>query len=270
MCDQLSILGVEFSADLLRQTFTDGLRYSAVHPFPYVPKLLFQLFHPDSKAWGDTAICKSLKAGQKCDEKDCHPRHLHPEIPPAPNQLSVWKTARPWSLGQIRYPSSWIQVFAGTAHRRPGLFNRTDPETNDDTGIALKRTDERVHSSVRVRLACRGLGLDDRKPWECTPLTQDGKNKLWKLQRASSPAVEAQAKPNELSHWAAHYPPEDLYQTHPSDGQFCWVIQSNKQKVKVTVLPEEPLIGYWEKMLLHLTTGEVDVWRWAEEHSLYV
>ncbi len=36
---------------------------------------------------------------------------------------------------------------------------RVDPETNEDTDEPLLNTNERIHSSVRVRLACGGLGL---------------------------------------------------------------------------------------------------------------
>jgi hypothetical protein len=30
-------------------------------------------------------------------------------------------------------------------------------------------------------------------------------------------------------------------------------------------LPEEPLVGYWERYLLGLMVGEADVWRYAQK-----
>lgn len=32
----------------------------------------------------------------------------------------------------------------------------------------------------------------------------------------------------------------------------------------VRILPEEPMVGYWERHLLALTRGEVDVWKLAQ------
>lgn len=84
---------------------------------------------------------------------------------------------RPFGLGAIRKATSAIYALAGRAPRTPGMYHRVDPFTaREDPDALLTDTNERVHGSVRVRLACDGLGLDDGDVWGCEALK--GK---WKL-----------------------------------------------------------------------------------------
>lgn len=118
----------------------------------------------------------------KRDAAECNGKNSHP----AGSDEDLWKLARPWGLGLMRDPGGRLQTIGGTTVRHPGIFKRTDPDTNQDSDEALLNTNERIYSSVRVRLACQGLALDDVEIWDCKPLTRaaDG-SALWKLERGS-------------------------------------------------------------------------------------
>lgn len=88
---------------------------------------------------------------------------------------------RPWGLGLMQMPWSFIDWITGYTARTPGLYRQTDPVTGDDHhGPFLRDTNERIHSSVRVRLACRALGLNDKEPWNVPSLDK------WQLRRTST------------------------------------------------------------------------------------
>jgi len=275
MCDQLSTLGVEFNYARMRETFINNMRYSAAHPYPFVPQPFWRRgqLRPDSKPWARPPICRGVRRGQKPDEENCTSPNRHPPGPPKGRLEHLWDVARSWGLGQTRYPDSKVQVFAGTTVRHPGLFMRTDTLTNKDTDRPLVNTNERIHSSVRIRLACAGLGMDDRDIWDCEALTRakDG-GPLWKLENRSgldkTEAFEIRdSQPFELRCSESEYPGEDLYDPMEGDGEWRWVFRGGDEYNPYYItLPEEPLVGYWERLLLGLTAGRVDVWRWAEEN----
>lgn len=150
---------------------------------------------------------------------------------------------------------------------------RTDPETNQDTHQPLLNTNERIHSSVRVRLACQGLAMDDDGVWDCRPLTRaDDGSGLWKLERGSGlDASEADSVKDGKTREVDLDAEGDVLKPYPvekEDGQWKWVSASKQTNAfpQASVLPEEPLTGYWERKLLALTAGNPDVWRWAEEN----
>ncbi|KAK3994221.1 hypothetical protein QBC44DRAFT_367744 [Cladorrhinum sp. PSN332] len=233
------------------------------------------------------------------DPEECGYTHPHPSLPLA----QLHRFARPWGLGLIRAPTSVVTTWAGKTIRRPGMVMRVDEATNEDTSEPLVGTNERIHSSVRVRLACKGLGLDDRAVWECKSLLdpdldgdgneedekRNGKKKksgaavggdrpLWRLERGSGLSAdeerEVQGKlrrPRELTVPGVEYPAGCMYPVGESDHRWRWVFDDEKKVVgrdqgrvpQQVVLPEEPLVGYWERYLLALTVGEADVWRFA-------
>ncbi|TQN64282.1 hypothetical protein CSHISOI_10949 [Colletotrichum shisoi] len=274
MCDQLSTLGVEFNQGRMQDVFTQGLRYSAGHPFSHVPwsQWTSWLWPKQQLPWANPKISPVEASSIRRDESECDGKDRHP----MGSERELWKTARPWGLGQIRYPTSRLQTMAGTTVRHPGTFMRTDPETNEDTDQPLLHTNERIHSSVRVRLACRGLGMDDAEIWDCKPLTRDDDGgELWKLQRGSGLELSSSAearKPRELDADAEGYDAR-LYPVEKDDGLWQWVFAGGAESdgrpeavPLVRTLPEEPMTGYWERYLLSLTAGSPDVWRWAEEN----
>jgi hypothetical protein len=281
MCDQLSTVGLEFDLERLTKVFMEGLQYSAEHPFPFVPiSTVDKLLHRQGKPvpWANPDIFPGSEeemADVVREVADVAPISLSADQR-ATDPRELWPTARPWALGQTRAPTSALQVALGSTVRRPGLSTRADEQTNLNTGRPLLATNERVHASVRVRLACGGLELDDRATWTCAPLRSapaDATQPLWRLERGAGldPAEEA------VVAFELRLGDESdgrLYPVRPEDGQWRWVYaqpvvasgEGDKQIPQATVLPEEPLVGYWERYLLALTVGEQDVWRYAEDH----
>jgi hypothetical protein len=151
---------------------------------------------------------------------------------------------------------------------------RENQENNEDTDEPLLNTNERIHSCVRVRLACKGMSLDDRHVWDCEPLLKGANGgRLWKLEhRPGFEGPEAEAlksfRPRELDLSESEYPEEYLYPLQEGDSQWRWVFAGTAQNgvPQATMLPEEPMVGYWERYLLSLTVGKTDVWRWAENN----
>ncbi|KAK4167768.1 hypothetical protein QBC43DRAFT_362596 [Cladorrhinum sp. PSN259] len=334
MCDQLSTLGVEFSHARLTGVFLDTVRFSAAHPFPYAPVKISSLVtrpisgvartvsrlirrssshSPNGRFGGGGSTIdragsplpwsrpETFRHGvpytaPRRDSDECDYTHSHPNL--ALTQLHQF--ARPWGLGLIRAPTSVVTTWAGKTIRRPGMFMRVDEATNEDTDEPLTNTNERIHSSVRVRLACKGLGLDDKNVWECKSLLdpnlddedeESGKKKkkkngsgvnsnerpLWRLERGSGLSAEEEReitgtlmRPRELTIPGTEYPAGCLYPVGESDHRWRWVFDETKvvgtgqgRVPQQVVLPEEPLVGYWERYLLALTAGEVDVWKFS-------
>lgn len=161
---------------------------------------------------------------------------------------------------------------------------RVDADTNVDTEEPLLNTNERIHSCVRVRLACQGLGMDDRHTWTCPSMLQDDSRKkrlLWRLQSARHAAPLGTAQDvdfwrREVAQNSEMYNAERMYDVKKSDGGWEWVLEKGilvkngegkdvTGKIKQHVLPEEPMVGYWERRLLAILAGSSDVWRLAEE-----
>jgi hypothetical protein len=266
MCDQLSSIGVEFNLARMTETFMDVLGYSAVHPFPIVasPSRLSSLasvlpFRRRGSSsvlpWGSTGVCRAVSPVRDAVEHDGNTCR-HPTGPPE----KLWATARPWALGLTRAPTGKVTSLGGSTVRTPGMFMRTDSDSNTDTDQPLLNTSERIHSSVRVRLACGGLGLDDKETWRCRGLAP------WKLR--AGPAGDLKApRPRELD---LGYPEEYLYPVAARDGDWQWMFDKDAVRgsghgrvPQVLSIPEEPLTGYWERYFLNLTAGHPDVWRYA-------
>lgn len=322
MCDELSApgVGLAIDEDMLSEVFMDGLRYSAVHPYPQVPidilsnplagvaekgaAIVSGLFSnkkgettprkgvlPWAKAgvMGEAAAAAAAKTSR--DSVDCPSKYLHshPDASPA----DLWAHgARSWASGQTRMPTSLIQRAAGMTVRKPGQFVRVDPESNDaQPDQPLVNTNEHVHASVRVRLACGGLGLDDKYVWTCEGLTgrkpvkggddgdsdvssDDGHDALplWSLQRVDGVAnvggVLVTGDDSQL------YPLSKV----AGAGQWQWTYtgrptkptkvdrHSNNQMSTpplVKVLPEALPTGRYERMLLGMAVGKPDVLAWA-------
>lgn len=251
----------------------------------FIWKTLLRHGRPRPKPWASSpAICPPPAKDQTIDAANCTGKDHHPRGSPQ----SLWATGppRPWGLGQTRSPDSWLQLAPGTVVRHPGCFMRVDPETNLNTDEALTNTDERIHSCVRVRLACEGRAMDDRGAWQCPSLLRDdsgGRGRpAWRLEKAGAAEVERATGPQgawweeELERPGMGYDENWLYRFQKGDGQWRWVFDQDSVvktaagdvvRPPVRVLPEEPVTGYWERHLLALTRGQADVWRWAEVNS---
>lgn len=253
----------------------------------FIWKPLLPHGHPRPKPWASSpALCPPPAKDQTIDAENCTGKDHHPDG--SPQRLWEIGPPRSWALGQTRGPESGLQLATGTIVRHPGCFTRADPDTNLDTEESLVNTDERIHSCVRVRLVCGGMGMDDRGVWPCPSLLRDDSSSssagrpVWRLERAGADEVERATGPQgawweeELERTGMGYDENWLYRFQKGDGQWRWVFDSdavvkNAAGVAVSppvrVLPEEPVTGYWERHLLALTRGQTDVWRWAEVNT---
>lgn len=282
MCDQLASVGVEFDLDRATSLFLTGLRWSAAHPFPPVPSTASREQHPIPWANEDLFPADLLsRGGAGASTRDHHDDALHLAAT-SDDVETLWATARPWALGQTRAPASLLQRALGQCVRRPGLLRRVDEDTNEATREPLQDTGEAIHSSVRVRLACGGLGLDDEATWTCRALTDggggggdDGGGRAWRLERRGEVGGRDDAA---LASRGDEDPSvRSGYSVQTTDGAWQWTYvgpvaeedgeSSDKTMPQTTVLPEEALVGPCEKLLLALTVGEKDVWRYAENRD---
>lgn len=91
------------------------------------------------------------------------------------------KPVRPWGMGAIEKSASFVDWITGRTARTPGLYRRVDYNTCSDRDEPfLIDTNERIHSSVRVRLACRGLNVNDKGAWTAPTLAN------WQLRRTKA------------------------------------------------------------------------------------
>lgn len=167
---------------------------------------------------------------------------------------------RPWGLGAINKASGLLYKLSGQTVRTPGLYKPTDPETKLDKSRFLQDTNERIHSSVRIRLVCQGLGLDDKSVWDCPALLKN-----WRMKRTREsyddpvpfhpgwdPAVDEDAL-GDPNHW--------------SKGRWVWEYKGDDRSApkdkKQQVLVEEPL-GPYERYMLRITGGTPNVYHFAD------
>ncbi|CAK7214545.1 hypothetical protein SCUCBS95973_002183 [Sporothrix curviconia] len=350
MCDQLAGVGIAFDEALLSDVFKDGLRYSAVHPFPYVPsggivqavgelghqgvELVSSLFsshkhsseHKQHEAEANAAAAAAARKGRiplrwaksgvlgeaalislqgppsrlVRDIADCPGKykHNHPDAAPA----DLWANgARSWGLGQSRLPTSLLERAAGVTTRKPAMFVRVDPESNEALpDQPLLNTNEQIHASVRVRLACGGLSMDDTAVWTCDGLTgqktsdeddgssddeDEGRLPLWRLERVDG-AVDVSSVQDTAIEGDKYYALGKV----AGAGKWQWVFNekkfatvtakaaARKKKARIDknsnnqmppqgplqrVLPEALPTGRWERLLLAMTVGRPDVLAWA-------
>ncbi|KAJ5716236.1 hypothetical protein N7493_008147 [Penicillium malachiteum] len=151
---------------------------------------------------------------------------------------------RPWALGEIVQPDTGVYRLAGKTTRTPGQYHRVDPKTGLPTPYFLKNTNERVHSSVRVRLDLGGLGYDDEEHYKCRALLKKG---LWEpclIRTVISYSREA------------HNAHRDEIETDSLEGErWGWVYRGPKENSPPQeILMEEPL-GPWQNRLLSMSKG---------------
>lgn len=284
MCDQLSTLGIEFNISRMESTILSDLRYSAAHPYPFapvgssiIPRQISNLFKSGAPLpWGAKEVFRPSASPARRDSAECDRRDVHP-----PERLTakdlLERGARPWGLGQIRYPTS-VTVMAGKSVRRPGLFMRVDEDTNEDTSEPLLNTNETIHSSVRVRLVCRGLSCDDKETWKCESLRDENGKPLWVLERGSGFDEPRERKirefvPRELIIAPDEYRGDLMYPSTREDTAWRWKFVGNlkeernpdRQVPHSRIMAEEPMVGFWERYLLGMLVagGPQDVWRFG-------
>lgn len=163
------------------------------------------------------------------------------------------KPFRPWSLGAIRKASGLLYSIWGEANRTPGMYRQVDPKTAQSRETFLQDTNERVHSSVRVRLACEGLGLNDESVWTCAALSD------WRLKRATFQIGELPRNKDQKPH--------DGNRDGPFRDGWIWrYVGTERNASNQRVMIEEPL-GPYEQYLLELTGGKPNVFDFAARRA---
>lgn len=119
--------------------------------------------------------------------------------------------------------------------RTPGEYRKPDPTTGTDTKIPLVNTCERVHASVRVRLAQPGnLGINDNGKYIAEALTKGADRHGWKLEKVS-PGTQIAFEPV------------------LENGQPIYVWRSRDAKASSKGFPSymiEEMLGVWETRLV--------------------
>lgn len=160
---------------------------------------------------------------------------------------------RPWGLGSIQKAGGFLYALSGETTRTPGMYKQVDPKTAQCREKYLQDTNEKVHSSVRVRLACEGLGLNDECVWSCEALRD------WKLKRA---IFELDEEPKYQA-----YKPYDRYRDRPSREGWIWKYAGSERNApNQRVMAEEPL-GPYERFVLELSGGKPNVYDYAERRA---
>ncbi|KAI5924869.1 hypothetical protein F4810DRAFT_709060 [Camillea tinctor] len=254
MMDQLSSVKVEFLDNALDKFFEDNIK----------------LYHREPPSKGMLETLSAYLGGFGAAKA---------KLPWATKEImDAHAPVRPWSLQMTRSVKSAIWDLAGNVIRSPGMYKKIDPETGRPTKEFLEQTNERIHSSVRVRLACEGLGVNDSAPWDCSSLlkhwhphrvTQNFKDPVsrfasWGPQSVRiSPQVMNTSKTNHGTAEGSTLPNIDL--ESPDELRLVWeYIGPEKNAPPVTMMVEENM-GPFERHLLQLSSANMEVFGYAEK-----
>ncbi|KAM0562242.1 hypothetical protein ACHAPJ_002688 [Fusarium lateritium] len=231
MMDQLASIGIEFDLPALERCF-------------------FQT----AKFYHKTQTGKlSLKSKKKRKKETMRQWAINP----------IYKNNypfRPWGLGAIKKAPGLLYKLSGQTIRTPGLYRPTDPKSKRDGTRFLQDTNERIHSTVRIRLACKGLSLNDAHVWDCSALLDN-----WKLKRTRD-------KYDDPVPFLPGWCPKGGHDSigHPSEwskGRWVWEYVGSEKNApsdkRQRVMVEEPL-GPYERFLLNLSAGTPNVYHFAD------
>ncbi|KAJ5232985.1 hypothetical protein N7468_005941 [Penicillium chermesinum] len=152
------------------------------------------------------------------------------------------KALTPTKAQRTKTDGPRVYRLAGKTTRTPGMYRRIDPDTGDPTHQFLKRTNESIHRSVRIRLALEGLGYDDVGLYKCRALLRKGP---WELERMR---VVSERLVRDASDGAERI---EEYE----ESRWGWVYSGpEKDTPPETIMMEEPL-GTYEQKLLHMNKG---------------
>ncbi|KAK0673845.1 hypothetical protein QBC41DRAFT_391244, partial [Cercophora samala] len=226
MMDQLASIGVEFDEAVIMRLF-EKLEHSYRDMAEKDPKSDIGKKIIGEKHWAIEPICER-------------------NIP-----------LRPWALGAIR----GSRAAGSNIIRSPCAYKKRDPRTGKETSEFLEDTNERVHSSVRVRLALQGLGLNDRDVWVAPALKG-----RWAVRKTTREFVD----PIPKASLAATLVDAAVEQQRPLQAMdnkgYRWVWEycgKDKDAPPQRVMVEEPL-GPFERQLLRLSGGVPNVYEFAE------
>ncbi len=237
------------------------------------------------------------KKSQTVKQKGLAARCLHHLLPGPQRKEMPWavkpifdenKPIRPWSLhSTVAYDNIFYNTL-GRKVREPGRYKRFSPENSRQTDHFLVNTNERVHPSVRVRLACGGLGPNDSGAWHCPPLLKKWRPRLVNTDVYDPIPNQAAWGPSDVRDTdqpgntvaTAIWPQEgngatadtniDIESTDTAGPQrWVWEYTGDDANApNVTTMIEENM-GPFEKHLLNLSRGKVSVDEYAKKRATF-
>lgn len=166
-----------------------------------------------------------------------------------PSIYKKHKPIRPWGLGKIYNSDTGFYVLSGKINRTPGQYMRADADTGNPTNVPLSNTNERIHSSVRIRLDLEGLGLNDRGIYKCPALLAKNNWELRKVHLKVRDPINRQAdwKTGATASGPIAEPEDDLRWV------WQWVGPRRDAPPVRTLIEEKP--GPYEEELLNLSSN---------------
>ncbi|KAK3375025.1 hypothetical protein B0H63DRAFT_496321 [Podospora didyma] len=196
---------------------------------------------------------------------------LFPSILPEKSQWAIEPTYKSNTPGS----EDFMFKLSGFNLRTPGMYmnidivKRVDPQTGAPTDTFLEDTNERMHSSVRVRLALKGLALNDRRVWKAPAL--DGKWRLRKMTKEFHDPIPKSVKswdPKTLFETSLRYRAADQQRPLSAMGhrpsRWVWEYCGPKEDAPPNKLIVEEPLGPYERQLLRLSGGAPNVYEHAE------
>ncbi|KAK5631920.1 hypothetical protein RRF57_007634 [Xylaria bambusicola] len=249
MMDQLSSVGCEFRPDALERAFETTMKY-------------YTNQEPESIS------------------------HRRKYRPPSWAEKSIYesnKPIRPWSLHYIQSATGPLYNLVGSVTRAPGMYKKINPKDGRPLSEFLEDTNERIHKSVRVRLACEGLGLNDSDVWHCPSLLQYWRPRRvstqsfdpvsrtadWKTVSDTETATQQSGQAGSMANTETVLTEESL-QMLSLDSSERWVWEYVGPEITaptIRTIVEENL-GPYEQKLLHLAAGKVHVSEYAEKQDV--
>jgi uncharacterized protein (DUF2235 family) len=183
---------------------------------------------------------------------------------------------RPWGLGKIHNSMSTLFKLGGSRTRTPGEYREQEPASQhgilfwmlwkifhhfsirfDRKYEALPRlmkTNESIHSSVRIRMGKDGLGYNDKGRYDSTAL--EGWTMFGMETQPDTPiALNNPGPVGKMKNvvWKKNVYPEKLLQAPSVDGVKKGKVLINKEQGKpATVELEEDILGPFERRVLQL------------------
>ncbi|KAI0143573.1 hypothetical protein GGR57DRAFT_508048 [Xylariaceae sp. FL1272] len=277
MMDQLSSVGVEFLPDSLNKLFERTTNFYQHHTHN---RLLDRCAACVARYSGGSKLNAAMWAEKSIYEAD--------------------RPVRPWALHAIESSRGMLAKLAGSVTRTPGMYHKINPVNGRALPEFLEDTNERIHPSVRVRLACEGLGLNDTDLWHCASLL-----KYWRPRRvpeqfydpvsrtaewgpppkdkgrgrAPTTVAPEQSGPSDylsLDHSFVRITSVESLQslqslqmlsTYPTE-RWVWEYIGPQYKAPVIRMMVEENMGPFEKGLLELAAGKVHVCKFAEKQEV--
>jgi hypothetical protein len=224
MMDQLASIGVEFQNETIDRIFGENARFYE-HP-PPKPTSLTSAFPRPTRPWA------------------------------IPEVYEMHKPIRPWALGKIYESDTGFYRVTRRINRTPGQYKRADPDTGDPTNIPMVHTNERIHSSVRLRLDLGGLGLDDKGLYDCPALLAKGH---WKLRQVRIKVTDP--IPRDADWGTEPGATGPVPNPEPEDGfRWVWLWAGPKEEAPVIRRMIEENLGPYERRLLLMSKG---MWKYT-------